>query len=327
MSSIDTKQVLYRIRRKINQKGLAGLPSAVVRHLIGGQDHPQKEGDQSPGINQESIPWEKSPEYIIHQERAQKAIRRYISLEGKEILEVGGAQACISAHAFLRDGANSVTVTGLDHITQETISTDQRIRVARASALELTQHFAPNSFDAVYGLSIIEHIPNPKHFIEQVHHVLRPGGLAYFEGSPLWSSPKGHHLWVSTMEGEYINKTTANYLFHEFAGIESSNPVPDWGHLLLSEEDLRNNLKGQSIPESDINCIAHWIYASDNVNRLSFSEIAKAYTSSGLIVLEANVKGVDVPEGTLDELRQKCGDGMDYGIIAIDYLLKKERSM
>jgi SAM-dependent methyltransferase len=326
MKQAYTKPMLSRILSKIKQKGRTGLPGSVVRHLIGAKDHLQNEGDQSPGINQEPIPWEKSPEYIIHQERPQKALRRYTLLEGKEVLEVGGAQACISANAFLRDGANSVTVTGLDHITEESIFTNQRIRVAKVSALELSQHFAPNSFDVVYGLSIIEHIPNPKHFIEQVHYVLKPGGLAFFEGSPLWSSPKGHHLYVSTTEGDFINKTSANYFFHAFAGIDSSNPVPNWGHLLLSEEDLRDNLRSQSIPESDINCIAHWIFASDNMNRLSFREIAKAYTSSGLVVLEANVQGVDVPEGILHELRQKCGDGMDYGVIAVDYLLKKERS-
>jgi len=320
MKQIYDKSMLNRIRSKIKQKGLAGLPGAIVRRLIGSKDQLQKEGDQSPNINQDPLPTLETPEYIVFQETPQKSLRRYISLKGKEVLEIGGSQACISANAFLRDGAKSVTVTGLDHVSEEAISTDQRIKIARVNGLELTEHFAPNSFDVVYGLSIIEHIPNPKRFIEQVHCVLKPGGLAYFGGNPLWSSPKGHHLWVASWGGNYMNKTSANYLFSEFAGTVSSNPVPDWGHLLFSEEGLRD----QSIPELDIDCIIHWIYTSDEVNRLSFGEISEAYTNSGLTTLEAHVQRDDVPEEILRQLRQKYGDGNDYGIFGITYVLKKE---
>jgi SAM-dependent methyltransferase len=324
MKQIYTKSMLNRIRSKIKQKSLAGLPGAVVRHLIGAKDHHQKQGDQSPGINQDRLPKLETPEYIVFQETPQKTLRRYISLKGKEVLEIGGSQSCISANAFLRDEAKSVTVTGLDHVSEEAISTDQRIKIARVNGLELRKHFAPNSFDVVFGLSIIEHIPNPKRFIEQVHYVLKPGGLAYFEGNPLWSSPKGHHLWVASWGGNYMNKTSANYLFSEFAGTVSSNPVPDWGHLLFSEEGLRNHLRDQSIPETDIDCIIHWIYASDEVNRLSFGLISEAYTNSGLTTLEANAQRDDVPEEVLQQLRQKYGDGNDYGIFGITYVLRKE---
>jgi len=319
-----TKPMLSRILSKIKQKGRAGLSGSVVRHLIGGKGHLQKEGDQSPGINQDLVPTLETPEYTNFQEIPPNILRRYISLAGKEVLEIGGSQSCISANAFLRDGVNSVTVTGLDHIAEEALSTDQRIKIARVNGLELTQHFTPNSFDVVFGLSIIEHIPNPMRFIEQVSYVLKPGGLAYFEGNPLWSSPKGHHLWVASWGGNYMNKTSANYLFSEFAGTVSSNPVPDWGHLLFTEEELRDHLRDQSIHEPDIDCIVHWIYASDEVNRLSFSEISEAYTNAGLTTLEANVQRDDVPEEILQILRQKYGDGNDYGIFGITYVLRKD---
>jgi 2-polyprenyl-3-methyl-5-hydroxy-6-metoxy-1,4-benzoquinol methylase len=205
--------MLSRIRSKIKQKDLAGLTGAVIRHLIGAKDYHQKQDDQNPGINRDPLPTLETPEYIVFQETPQKTLRRYISLKVKEVLEIGGSQSCISANTLLRDGTNSVTVTGLDHVSEEGISTDQRIKIARVNGLELTEHFAPNSLDVVYGLSIIEHIPNPKRFIEQVRCVLKPGGLAYFEGNPLWTSPKGHHLWVASWSDNYINKPTANYLF------------------------------------------------------------------------------------------------------------------
>jgi SAM-dependent methyltransferase len=298
--------MINRIRSKISEIGLTRLPGAILRHAVGSKASDQKDDDQSPSTSQEPRPTLETPEYVVFQETPQKILRRFVSLKDKDVLEIGGSQACISADAFLRDGARSVMVTGLNHITEEKTSTDERIKIARVDGLELTKHFEPNSFDVVFGLSIIEHIPNPKRFIEQVHYVLKPGGLAYFEGYPLWSSPKGHHLWVAS-----------------WAGTVSSNPVPDWGHLLLSEEELKDHLRDQSIPESDITCIAHWIYASDEVNRLSLTEISDAYTDSGLTTIEANVQRCEVPEGILHQLRQKCGDGIDYGISGITYVLRK----
>ena len=121
MRRIDTKQVLYRIRRKINQTGLARLPGVVLRYLAGGKDHLPKQGNLSRRINQDLVPTLETPGYIIFQETPQKVLRRYASLKQKEILEIGGSQACISANAFPQDGANSATVTGLDHITEKNI--------------------------------------------------------------------------------------------------------------------------------------------------------------------------------------------------------------
>ena len=136
-----------------------------------------------------------------HQLSAHKTLSRYIAFTGKEILEIGGSQSCESAYPFLSDGASRAVVTGLDHIYHEKVDSDHDLVVMRADALNLDSIFAPCSFDVVYGLSIVEHIVNPDRFLSQVHAVLKPGGVAYFEGNPIWSSPKGHHLWVATWGG------------------------------------------------------------------------------------------------------------------------------
>ena len=78
MKQIYTKSMLSRIRSKIKQKGLAGLPGAVARHIIGSKDQLQKEGDQSPNINQDPLPKLETPEYIVFQETPQKNLRLYI---------------------------------------------------------------------------------------------------------------------------------------------------------------------------------------------------------------------------------------------------------
>jgi hypothetical protein len=55
------------------------------------------------------------------------------------------------------------------------------------------------------------------------------------------------------------------------------------------------------------------------------SEIAEAYTTSRLIVLEANTARVDVPVDVQVALRKQCGHGIDYGIFGVTYVLAKPK--
>jgi ubiquinone/menaquinone biosynthesis C-methylase UbiE len=168
---------------------------------------------------------------LSHQHSAHRVLSRYTSFKGKAVLEIGGAQSCDSAHPFIQDGADQVVVTGLDHITGEQQGLLPGLSIMRADALDLSSIFPPNSFDIVYGLSILEHIPCPSRFIEEVYRVLMAGGICYLEGSPLWSSPKGHHIWLSAS----YSPSTANYFFSGWPGIESTNPLSDWSHLLMTD--------------------------------------------------------------------------------------------
>jgi SAM-dependent methyltransferase len=295
---------LSRIKKKLKHSGFRGLLASGMRRAA---SHIES----------------RSLEYPSYQSSAHRVLSRYTSFEGKHVLEIGGAQSCESAYPFLKDGAASVIVTGLDHISQEQTNRERNLRILRADALSLSSVFEPSSFDVVYGLSIVEHIPSPKVFLDEVYRVLKPGGVAYFEGNPLWSSPKGHHLWVATWGGAYQHKATANYLFNEWPSEESTNPLPDWSHLLMTHDQMREYLAAESLPSADIECIIDWVYYSDQVNRLNMSEIAEAYTTSKLIVLEANTLRYDVPRDVELALRKHCGDGIDYGTFGISYVLAR----
>lgn len=295
---------LDRIKKKLKQSGFRGLIAAAMRHA--------------------AILVDSEPKYLGHQVSAHKVLSRYTSFEGKDVLEVGAAQSCASMYPFLKDGANSAIVTGLEHISQEQTNKEYNLRVLHADALKLSSVFEPCCFDVVYGLSIVEHIRSPKVFLDEVYTVLKSGGLAYFEGNPIWSSPKGHHLWVATWGGSYQNKATANYLFSEWPGEASTNPLPDWSHLLMTSDQMRECLTEKSIPSGDIDCIIDWVFYSDKVNRINMFKIAEAYTSSKLIVLEANTVRVDVSRDVQAALRKRCGDGIDYGISGVSYILAKQ---
>lgn len=292
---------LSLVRKELKRSGFRGLLAIAMRRAA---DHVEQTGS--------------------HQLSAHKVLSRYISFEGKDVLEVGGLQSCESAYPFLKDGAASVVVTGLNHIPEDDTNRDRNLRMLRVDALSLSSVFEPCSFDVVYGLSMVEHISSPKAFLEEVYKVLRPGGVAYFQGGPLWSSPVGHHLWVASWVGKYQHKATANYLFSEWPNTKSTNPLPDWSHLLMTQEQMRAYLAAESLPSADIECIIDWVYHADNVNRLNLYEIAEAYTTSKLIVLEANTLRSEVPHDVQLALRKNCGDCIDYGIRGISYVLAKQ---
>jgi len=50
------------------------------------------------------------------------------------------------------------------------------------------------SFDFVYSLNVMEHISKPERALSEIRRVLRPGGLALLQYSPLYYSDSGSHL-------------------------------------------------------------------------------------------------------------------------------------
>lgn len=256
--------------------------------------------------------------YARHQQSAYRELSRYGEIKEKAILEVGGSQSCKSAEPFLQGGARRVVVTGLGHISEPGSESRSGLEIMQVDALSLSQRFQPESFDMVYGVSIVEHIPCPDRFLEEVHAVLKPGGICYFQGGPLWSSRDGHHLWVS----KAVHGSTANYFFKLWRGMDSSNPLPGWAHLLMNPDEMEEGLRVQGIPEQDMELILDWVYRSDQINRLSFLEIAKAYTQSRLCVLEAGIQRVPVPNEIRERLFKRYGE-MDYGVASVAYVMKK----
>lgn len=325
--------ILSQLPQTINRLGYRRTAGEAPRRLASWLESPRDRRQQdssetvrSPDVAGEEVsaaPTLISEAYVAFQQMPARVISRYRNLSGCQVLEIGGSSASLSARAFLDAGAARVVVTGLDHIEKEGESDDQRLVILRADALDLLNHVEPVSFDVVFGLSIIEHIPNPTRFLQQVQAVLKPGGLALFEGYPLWSSALGHHLWVASWAGTYHGRSSNNYLFAPLANVPSSNPVPDWGHLLMTEAELERSLQAQSLPPEDIACILDWIHHSPDINRLDSNTLCSAYTTSGLVVLEANTQRQDVPADVLTQLRERHGERCDYGLSSMVIVLAK----
>jgi ubiquinone/menaquinone biosynthesis C-methylase UbiE len=58
--------------------------------------------------------------------------------------------------------------------------------------------FRDGLFDFVFSLNAFEHIPNPGRALQEISRVLKPGGHAFLQFTPLYYSDAGHHLFGLT---------------------------------------------------------------------------------------------------------------------------------
>ncbi len=106
--------------------------------------------------------------------RVQKFVLDY-QLNDKKILEVG------SGIGALQDLV--ADYTGLD-ISHNVVSYYHKpFFVASATAMP----FPDNTFDAIWTIWVLEHVPEPQRMLEEMRRVLKPGGVLYL--LPAWNVP------------------------------------------------------------------------------------------------------------------------------------------
>ena len=192
-------------------------------------------------------------------------LRQRVDVRGKRILEVGSDFHLASARLFMANGADSVVATNIgDWKSDEPLPDRVDFVVGDASDLDLPDH----SFDIIYGIAIIEHVPDFDRLCEAIKRLLKPDGVVYFQGCPMWAGSLGHHVWYSseqdsdheeTIEADAGKKTTPiQYSFTK------NNPIPDWAHLAMSPMELEQLLVTEKgIPESHAEGIVKYVYNLD----------------------------------------------------------------
>jgi SAM-dependent methyltransferase len=158
------------------------LKRIVVRETLYGDRHQSKAG---------WLAWQAYDQYTAHllhgtaesQARPINVARIKIITDmvssggnGLRVLDVGCGAGIISEHVFKM--GNSVTCADLPTITSLTHKR-RDLLVVTSDAEQLA--FAPNSFDVIIALEILEHLWNPHGFLDEAYRVLGPNGRLIIE--------------------------------------------------------------------------------------------------------------------------------------------------
>lgn len=173
--------------------------------------------------------------------------------------------------------------------------------------------FPSDTFDAILSVATLEHVADVKTFLEECHRVLRPGGLFFIQFGPIWSSARGHHIWVARdgLEVQFSKPET--------------NPVPDFAHLLLDEEEMRALLEDGACDPRLIDPILQWIYHRSDINRVSYEEYKRLFDESPFLIKRFRRLGRSRPDArTARALTEKYGRGQEFRYGNIEAIAYKE---
>ena len=217
-----------------------------------------------------------------HLEEFERLLAR-VDIRGKDVLEIGSDYHLASARLFLANGARSVVATNIgDWRSDEPLPPGLEFRVGDVGELD----FGERRFDVLYGIAVLEHLPDPRRVAEQLLGLLAPAGEAYLQGCPLWAGSLGHHVYYAPQEENYDElfaqggSPTAGKVEYSFCG---ENPIPDWAHLSLDPAGLAALLVERGLPRSHAEGIAQQVYDTDGTllgsssNKKSASEVREAF--------------------------------------------------
>lgn len=181
-----------------------------------------------------------------------------VALVGKTVLDVGCGGGILS-ESMARRGA---FVTGIDMgeaplsvARLHSLESGVEVNYRRITVEELAQE-APNRFDVVTCLEMLEHVPDPASVVKACHDLLKPGGTAFFatlNRNPksylfaivgaehiLKLLPKGTHEYQKFIKpSELANHMRSSGLSVEGMTGMSYNPFTQ--HYFLKESDVSVN--------------------------------------------------------------------------------------
>ncbi len=185
------------------------------------------------------------PQMYDKKSREQKGVRIVKTLEdyyGKEnikklkVLDIGASSGIIDN--ILANHFKEVVGTDIDESAIKFAKKTFRKRNLKfkvEDAMKLT--FKKNSFDVVICTHVYEHVPNSQKLFEEIHRVLKSGGVCYLAAiNSLW--PLEPHYDLPFLS--YLPKNLANLYVKSFGKADKyyETPVTYWGM-----KKLTNNFK------------------------------------------------------------------------------------
>jgi SAM-dependent methyltransferase len=209
--------------------------------------------------------------------------------ENKDVVELGSDLELNTAKGIRKLGAKKVLCINPD-FPDSLISNDARIVVSKRDGADTG--LPDNSVDVVFGFALLEHVHEPRKIVEEIKRILKPQGIAYLEGCPIWSGPVGHHVWHRFPDE-----------FYKFS--DETNPFSMWEHLYYdTEEQIENALRSKGLPEIHSKSIADFIINSTFISRKKASDIIREVSSVEGLEINIRTSPMEnqvVPEDLLDK--------------------------
>jgi SAM-dependent methyltransferase len=165
-----------------------------------------------------------------------------IDLADRQVLEFGcgtGSEVWTLSHQF---GSDATGIDVVERAAWQALA-DERTHYVLAD-IAVDRPFPADHFDRIVSFSVLEHVVHPRSTLEELHRVLRPGGLAWISAN-LYRGPMASHLYRDV----YF----------------------PWPHLLFSDDVFREFYRRRGLPAAP----AVW------VNRLSWTEYEAIFRRTG----------------------------------------------
>lgn len=180
------------------------------------------------------------------------------SFKKKTVLEIGSDYNANTAMSMLKLGAKEVFA--VNPLFSDSLKS-KNPKLTLIKDLGENTNLPDEKFDIIWGIALLEHVNNPYSLALECKRLLKPGGICYLQGWPMWTAPDGHHVMID------------GYSFNN-----SSNPFDDWEHLTCLDYDTCvKRLKNKDISESDSVLIADYILKNEILSRHNPSYIIESF--------------------------------------------------
>ena len=177
--------------------------------------------------------------------------------------------------------------------------------------------FAEKTFDFIYSTNVYEHVGNFSQCLDEQLRVLKNNGYCYARWEPLWSSQRGHH-----MHDDMARDWEKFIKIEETPYQNNGRFIEDWAHLLLSQEEMAENL-GLKLGNARLSQkMADYVYLSKDINRLFFEDFEKILSAKKIIIDFWKKRVKQPPPDILKKLRSKH-PYEDFGTCSCDILFHK----